>query len=560
MYGVTLMKKCILAFLFTFLFLSAGTRSIADRRERLIDDWKPVHYEVSITLNDKLSEISFARTEITAEILRVPITSVSLDFGELPVDSISVDGKAAKYVQRAGTLAVTLSRAVKVGDRVIIAVTYHGRPKDGLILTADKDGTPSATGDNWPNRVHHWIPSLDHPSAKATVRFTITANKRNQVVANGHLQSTRSNSKTTRTWVWNERVPISPYCMVIAVGDYARFEYNDQSGTPLSFYVPQSDRRFAMQGFAPSSPSLKFFTKTVGAYPYEKLALIVGATRFGGMENSSAILFGSSLFNDFLSKQPRSRVFSIPANVRDVVTHEIAHQWFGDSVTEATWADLWLSEGFATYFAGLFIEEYEGKEQFNAYMQDIAQKYFRYEKERRAPIHDTETEDLNALLNPNNYEKGAWVLHMLRGLTGDRAFFQGIRDYYAQHRDSTATTEDLRQAMEKASGMNLADFFMRWVYKSGHPQYETSWRWIPPGSLDSGGIVELRVRQVQDDADPFLMPLVVEVVTSARSQRVTVVPNSSDLVTRIPVASKPTEVKFDPDGFILKEIHPRQSL
>lgn len=549
-------KRCEQALVLTVLLLFTSAVSVAERRERLMDDWRPVHYEVSLSLNEKLSELSSAHTEITAQVLRAPITTVSLDFGELPVDSVSVDGKPARYVRSPGTLIVTLTRVVKQGDLLKIAVGYHGRPKDGLIMMADKDGTPSVTGDNWPDRLHHWIPSWDHPSAKATVRFTITAPSRDLVVANGRLESTRSNPGNTRTWVWSEGVPISPYCMIIAVGDFARLEAQDQSISPLSYYVPQSDRRFAMQGFAPSAPSLKFFSETVGPYPYEKLAMIVGATRYGGMENSSAIVFNSSLLTDFLKKQPRSRVYSIPSSVRDVVSHEIAHQWFGDSVTEATWADLWLSEGFATYFEGLFIEQYEGKEQFQTYMKEIAERYFAYEKEHKTPIHDKDTEDLNALLNPNNYEKGAWVLHMLRGLTGDKAFFQGIRDYYAAHRDSTATTEDLRLAMEKASGMNLSEFFMRWVYKSGHPRYEASWKWNPSG--DQEGFVDLHIRQVQQDNEPYLTPLTIEIVTNSGAQRLTITFTGKDLSTRIPVKQQARAVKIDPDGFVLKELSVRR--
>src|SRR3989441_9166047 len=146
--------------------------------------------------------------------------------------------------------------------------------------------------------------------------------------------------------------------------------------------------------FRSASSAVSFFSQTIAHYPYEKLALIIGATQFGGMENSSAIVFPSNLFitrgNDKMSAR-----FGIPTRIEEVVAHEIAHQWFGDSVTESTWSDLWLSEGFATYFAGLFLEKYEGEDAFRAYLRNAAERYFAYEKQRRSPIHDTETEDLN---------------------------------------------------------------------------------------------------------------------------------------------------------------------
>lgn len=551
-------KICLRAFVLTLLLLSSSSFIVAERHERLIDEWRPVHYDVSLTLNHRLTEVSTARTEITAQITKPLVTSIKIDFGEMPIDSVSVDGKPAKYERGSGTLTVALSRAAKKDDLLRIAIAYHGHPKDGLILANDKDGRPSATGDNWPDRVHNWIPSLDHPSAKASVRFTVTAPTRELVVANGKLETTRTNSNKTRTWVWNERIPISPYCMIVAVGEFAHLEAQDQSISSLSYYVPQSDRLFAMQGFAPSAPSLKYFSATIATYPYEKLAMIVGATRYGGMENSSAIVFGRDLFKDFKSKTPRSRIYDIPNSLRNTVSHEIAHQWFGDSVTEATWADLWLSEGFATYFEGLFIEHFEGEAEFQSYMKWISETYFTYEKKYKTPIHDTETEDLNELLNPNNYDKGAWVLHMLRGLTGDKAFFAGLRDYYASHRNATATSEDLRSALEKRSRLDLKDFFTQWVYGSGHPHYEATWKFDPHGDSNEQGFVEVEIHQIQDGNEVFQIPITVEIVTSSETRRVTIKPIGRVATARVPVTSVPIAVKIDPDNIILKELNVKQ--
>jgi len=166
------------------------------------------------------------------------------------------------------------------------------------------------------------------------------------------MDQVKDDSTTTRTWTYNEGVPIPAYCMVIAVGEYAQVGPATPSLTPLAYYVPRSDTNAAVKGFAAAAPSLKFFSETIAPYPYEKLALIVGATRFGGMENSSAIVFAGNLLNPRGGPPRLSRAFNISEALEEVVAHEIAHQWFGDSVTESTWSDLWLSEGFATYFAG----------------------------------------------------------------------------------------------------------------------------------------------------------------------------------------------------------------
>ena len=532
------------------LLFASAQPIVAARHERAVDAWQPLNYDVAITLNDDLTTITKASTKITIQILKENVDVVDLDFGEMDVDAVSVDGSAAKFDRPPGFLNIHLAKAANEGGRVVIAVEYHGKPRDGLILTADKDGKPSATGDNWPDRVHHWIPCLDHPSAKATVTFTITGPARDLVVANGRFDRVHDDSQTTRTWTYTEGIPIPAYCMVIAVGEYAKAEPTTPAITPLSYYVPQSDARFVLQGFAPAAPSLKFFSETVAPYPYEKLALIVGATRFGGMENSSAIVFASTLFNR-PPGPPRvmrmSRAFNIPTSLEEVVAHEIAHQWFGDSVTESTWSDLWLSEGFATYFAGLFVEKYDGEDAFRAYMKRAADSYFEYEKTTRTPIHDTETEDLMKLLNANNYQKGAWVLHMLRMQLGDDAFFRGLRDYYNAHKNANATSDDLRAALEKASRHDLKHFFASWVYGTGHPQYEVRSDWVLPD------VLRITVRQLQ--AEPsFPNSLPIRITTAKGVQRVSIKPNGKETVGEFHLDGPPSAIEVDPANTILKEL------
>jgi len=522
--------------------------SFAARTERLIDGWKPTHYKVALTFNEKLTEITSARAEITILCLKDSLSQIDLDFGKLPLDAVTVDNRSASYTRSAGLISIKLSQRVRQGTSLLVAVSYHGKPKDGLVLTLDKSGKPSAVGDNWPNRSHHWFPCLDHPSAKATVTFSITAPTNDLVVANGKLDRVENSSSTTRTWTYTESVPIPTYCMIIAIGDFALVEPPAET-TLLAYYVPQTDRAYAMQGFAPANPSLKFFSQTVAPYPYEKLALIIGATRFGGMENSSAIVFQSTLFNP--RAEPLSNVFKIREGLRDVIAHEIAHQWFGDSVTEATWSDLWLSEGFADYFAGLFIQHYEGEPDFQRYMKNLADTYFNYEKNTRTPIHDTNTEDLFKLLNANNYQKGAWVLHMLRAELGDAQFFSGIRIYYDAHKNATATSEDLRAAFEKVSGRDLKDFFARWIYGAGHPSYELSWQWN-----EKTNKLRMMLKQLQPEpAFPNSVP--IDILTAKGKRRFVLKPKGRQTVDEVKLDAAPTGINIDPDNTVLKDARVR---
>ena len=532
-----------------FVFI---TPALAQRRERLIDTWKPLHYDVAITLDDQLTEIAKAQTEITAQILKGNVSMIDLDFGTLPIDAVAIGGQPARYERKPEVLNVFLGRAAHTGDKVTIVVTYHGRPTDGLVFATDRDGKPSATGDNWPNRVHQWIPCLDHPSAKATVTFTVTAPQRDQVVANGTRVSFTIHEMVTvpSVWKFDEAKSIPPYCMVIAVNQGAIIDSPDRATTNLLYDVPQRDRAFAAKGFAPAAPALAFFSETIAPYPYEKLALIIGATRFGGMENSSAIVFTSTLFEP-RANEKMSKRFGIPARTEDVVAHEIAHQWFGDSVTESTWADLWLSEGFATYFAGLFIEKYDGEDAFRDYLRNAAERCFNYEKQRNTPIHDTETQDLMRLLNENNYQKGAWVLHMLRKRLGDETFFRGLRGYYKAHAEANATTEDLRDALEKASGQDLHEFFTRWIYGSGHPIYEVSSASTELGR--AGGFLTITLKQTQS-GDAFLDPVPIEITSGSEKKRIVIRPEGKIATERVRIGGGPPSIEIDPDGTLLKEL------
>ena len=532
--------------LLAIILLTVVSVAICARRERLIDTWKPINYNVNIHLNDNLSEVTSAKTEVSLLILKDNVTHIDFDFGTMPITAVTLNGEVAPYERATGLLNVKPLRPLARNTRVVVAISYYGKPADGLILSTDKTGKPSAVGDNWPDRVHHWIPSLDHPSAKATVKFNVTAPTRTIVVANGQLDQILTTSSTTKTWSFTESVPIPPYCMIIAVGEFAQVVPPQQDITPLAYYVPLPEKDIALSGFAPAYPSLKYFSQTVGKYPYEKLALIVGSTRFGGMENSSAIVFSSTLFNP-RPNAPLSRTFKIREGIVSLVAHEIAHQWFGDSVTQSTWSDLWLSEGFATYFAALFIQHTDGDEAFKNYMANAGRTYFGSTRSVGTPLHDTETENLMGLLNANSYQKGAWVLHMLRAELGDKHFFDGVKRYYEKHKNATADSEDLRIALEKTSGKNLKPFFASWVYGAGHPKYSLTWRWNRRTKT-----VRLTLKQTQTQpAFPNNVPIAI--TTTQGREVVTLKPVMKEATKDMRVKAAPTAVEIDPNDQVLNE-------
>jgi aminopeptidase N len=233
-------------------------------------------------------------------------------------------------------------------------------------------------------------------------------------------------------------------------------------------YVAPEQRKILPGAFSRAGDIVQFYASLVGPFPYEKLAHLQSETRYGGMENATAIFYSDALFRR--------------AGVSEgLIAHETAHQWFGDAVTERLWPHVWLSEGFATYFAALWTQHAHGDSAFRAEMER-SRSYILGDTAAvvRRPVIDTIETELVALLNNNSYAKGGFVLHMLRSELGDSAFFSGIRDYYAKHKHGTALTADLQLALEHASGKNLQAFFDQWLRRPGYPEVSVSLDRIPP--------------------------------------------------------------------------------
>jgi len=519
-----------------------------------------LHYEVEIALVAGSDRID-GRVEIDVAVEdHAPV--LPLDFTGLEITALTVDGRTVPYLHEAGVVRIPLSGA-RPGGVVKVALTYRGTPDDGLILRNNVHGAPAAFVDNWPNRTRFWLPTVDHPADKATVRYTVHAPASWKVVANGHLvteaaptpQDAIGPAGDRRTWVWEVGVPISPYNMVIgaaemevrtvgvaACGRAPASRRPDGCIEVTTWTFPQ-DVANAEPSFRRAAQMVDFFTELVGDFPFEKLANVQSATRFGGMENASAI---------FYSEQ----AIAAGRNIESTVSHEIAHQWFGDAVTQSSWHHLWLSEGFATYFGALFFEAADGVDAFRAIMENSRTRVVRSGAVLR-PVIDPEETDLFALLNDNNYPKGGWVLHMLRGLLGDEVFFRGIRAYYQRHLHQAVLTDDFRAVMEEASGEELEWFFTQWLHRPGFPVFAVEERWTAdPGGR--GGTAEVVVRQVQNEGWPrFRVPL--ELCWGDGPARVCRpgVSGTAEDTFRFRFDARPSgRVVVDPDGWVLKDMRP----
>lgn len=514
-----------------------------------------VHYEVEIGVGDAPTIEAVAELRVAVE-ANGPV--LPLDFTGLTVIEVTVEGIGAPHEHVAGVLRIPLPDH-EPRDTVTVRVAYQGVPDDGLIIGDNVHGEPTVFVDNWPNRTRFWLPSVDHPADKATVRYTVHAPSAWKVVANGHLASEAGPTPEgapgpggdRRTWIWEVGVPISPYNMVIGAGDLAvrtvglaacrraPVSRRPDGCVEVTYWVYPEDVERAEPSFRRAAEMVDHFTDLVGPFPFEKLANVQSATRFGGMENASAIFYSEQAIAE-------------GRDIEGTVSHEIAHQWFGDAVTEADWHHLWLSEGFATYFGAQFFEAADGVEEFRSRMETSRRRVISSPDAAR-PIYDPAAADLFALLNDNNYAKGAWVLHMLRGIVGDDAFFQGIREYYRRYLHSTASTDDFRRVMEETSRRDLGWFFAQWIHRPGFPTFEVDWQWLASASAD-GGSVEVTVHQVQPEAWPtFRVPIELAVVGPDGESRYEVELLLREEIIRLDgVAGRPTNVILDPDGWVLK--------
>ena len=435
-----------------------------------------IHYSFSLSLSDSSDEIT-GKTHITILFKKAGIRDFRLDLinqsaerkGKgMVIDGISVANAAVLFTHQNDEVIIRLSKPSMADSQMVFTISYHGIPFDGLRIGATKYGDRSFFNENWPNRARHWLPTLDHPSDKATSEFIVTAPAHYKVISNGLLMEESDLGNNTRLTHWKQSVPVSCWLFVLGVADFA-VKYVDRfNGKSIETWVYPKNREAGFYDFdEPTKKVLEFYSSYVGPFAYEKLANIQTPSVNGGMETSSAIFYGEDLVNGKRDER-----------TRDIIIHEIAHQWFGNAVTETTWDDAWLSEGFATFFTLLFIEHAYGKE---AYTQGIikARKSV-FDMMVKMPdfsIVSPRSAEKEPVTSGITYQKGAWVLHMLRNLVGDVHFQKGIRAYYAKFFNANATTDDFRMAMEKASGKDLKLFFKQWLYQPVNPVIHATWQY-----------------------------------------------------------------------------------
>jgi aminopeptidase N len=513
-----------------------------------------LHYGLRIKLTPDPAAI---RGRVTIEARATDaLTSIEVNAEDnLVIDAVSFDGSPVQYERKRDRITIKPSSPIVAATDFSIVIDYHGAPvvsgRLGGGMLVDRhgpDNVPVMATLSEPYAAPSWWPCIDDPTDKATAQIEATVPEGFQVASNGVLERMETNADRTATFVWRETAPISTYLISVAATNYERFEdtYTAADGTrmPILYYVYPEHLGQARQKFGATLEAMHIFTPLFGEYPFlgEKYGMAEFPWR-GAMEHQTMTSMGSSI------------VGTPGSTGRFVIAHELAHHWWGNLVTMKNWGDIWLNEGFATYSEALYYEGATGSPA-SEYMLDMddGQVNGRLGGTVFAEDEDDPFDDRNAI-----YDKGGWVLHMLRHVLGDEKFFAALRLYGQRHGFGNASTLDFQQVCEELFGGPLDWFFRQWVYSRGRPVYKASMKTEGP-DLFNNYTVTLTIKQKQShnvadrEKSFYIMPIDVTIYGEGVKKKVVVFNDARKQSFTINVPFSPRRAAIDEDNWILKKV------
>ncbi len=514
------------------------------------------HYRIALSFDWTKQSVA-GETTITFQPFGADVKEIEIDAGDMTIKSVTLAGGAPlkyRYVDNEKVF-VTLDRSYSAGRDVSIAISYSATPKQGLTFITPTEADPARPYQIWSQGEartnHYWFPCYDYPNDKATSELLATTDEKFQVISNGSLIGVqRDVPNKTKTWHWKMERPFSSYLVSIIVGQYeeVKGQFKDK---PVSSYVYPGQAENGRVSFGKLAQMVVFYSQKIGYdYPYAKYAQTMVRDFGGAMENITATTMTDNAVHD--------KRAALDISSDDVVSHELAHQWFGDLLTCRHWGEIWLNESFATFFEALWKEHDKGKDDFLYEMYGNQQGYFQaWNQGNRRPIVTVRYEDPDALFDVYAYPRGAAVLSMLRFVLGEELFWKGINHYVKKNQWQNVETSDLSAAIEEATGQNLEWFFDEWIYRMGHPQFEIK------SSYDGSKTLKLTVKQTQkpDDKRPwfpspdfFTMPVDIAVTTAAGEKIHRVWIDKPEKEFTFEVDSKPLIVNFDRGNYLIKQV------
>jgi aminopeptidase N len=477
----------------------------------------------TISCNQELEIIAIRDIdEIALDISELRIKSVFLvtyTYATTADNNISFTRKNLDFHNYDDKLHIELGKLMTERAVFHINIIYSAMPRKGFYFVEPDEYYPNKNLQAWTQgetvESKYWFPCIDHPMVKFESQVSVAVPMNFIAISNGILQGIKvqkqrenelndddDKSNKKRVFTWIEANPHSAYLTSIVIGKFAeiRMMYNNE--IELLYYVPEDKKNDAARSFEHTADMIKFFEKYFGTkYPYNKYSQVtVEDFMYGGMENSSC----TTLTIDTLHDKKAHLDFTSD----HLVSHELAHQWFGDLVTCRDWQHIWLNEGFATYCEALFWEASMGTDEFHYYIMQTADDYFDEANSRyKRPIATKIYKQPDDLFDRHTYEKSGCIIHMLRNYIGDKYFKRSLKTYLQTYANSVAETHDLRKVFELESGRSLEQFFDQWIFKAGHPDLRAEFY------VDSS-IVKVKIEQTQE-GDVFEFPLDVRLVFSS---------------------------------------------
>jgi len=486
----------------------------------------------------------------TLTILRDGTSKVAFDSVGLTIQNVTVNKAPAKFESTASKLMVPLPATAHSGEKFDVDIRYEGKPAKGLyFILPDKD-YPDRPKQIWTQGesedTRYYLPTYDYPNDRLTTETILTVPASWITVANGKLINVTKSGDDMKTWTWRESLPSSTYLITVVAGEFDEVKQGWR-GLPVTYYAPKGRGDRLLPNYERTPEMMEVFSKKLGVnYPWEKYAqTMVDDFVAGGMENSSATTNTSS------SLRNKKLLAEFPGDEDPLISHELAHQWFGDLVTCNDWGNVWLNEGFATFFEIVWTESHYPKDQADYERWTAAQEWIGQLSLYAKPIVRHDFDD-SSEFDDNAYGKGGLVLYMLRQQIGEDAFYRGLGHYLEVHRGKNVVTADLIKSIEEANHINVQQFFDEWIYGAGAPKFDVSYAYD-----DGKHQVALSVKQIQKvegHVGSFHVPVDVEITTAsvAKLHRVAVSKDAETFL--LPSDSAPLMVLFDKSGQILKSL------
>ncbi len=496
----------------------------------------------------------------------IPLSSglkrLALDACGLEIKEVSLDGAPCAFEYDLEKLTVDSPNPLSGSHSLRVA--YSCSPTKGVYFIEPDPEHPEREVQAWSHSeaefARHWYPCYDHPNEKSTSEILLTVPKGFKVISNGKLLSTKEDGSNA-TFHWKEELPHPSYLTSFVAGRFSEVK-QEAEGVQLHYYFPESKREDVMRYFGETPRMVKVFNELTGVkYPYQKYAqTTVEEFFYGGMENFNATTLSMTYYHDADSDEDFQPQYSKPnRNAVNLVAHELAHQWFGDLVTCVEWSHAWLNEGFAEYMQALYIEKTRGVDAFRwemimkagDFFEDDATEYRRATVEKNYVYPDD-------LFDTSIYEKGAWMLHELRHLMGDNAFFGGVSEYLKAHSFANADTHDFRKSMEKVSGLSLEEFFEQSFFRPGFPEFQVEYTWDEESSAATLHVKQTQKLELQTPI--FKLPCDVVLYISGTRVKKRVFIGSADQTFVFALGLKPSIVEFDPQRWLLKKVSFKKSI